>query len=156
MTKTKRVTIDGTDYDLRKLSADVGGYIWQRVQSACLKASQEQDAAKLQEAEQAQALADALTKPAEERMRGVCVLAYMYMPFADYKFALNAAMKATSRYDQTGLPMPLMTDGGVWAAGTDDLQTDPSLATHVMTESLVFSLHPYLAVRSAPQTSLTA
>jgi hypothetical protein len=151
--KTTTVEVEGKRYELRKMRAATGGYIWQRIQAACLRAAEERDPDKRVAVESAQALADALSRPAEERMRGVCALAYMYLTFADYEFALNATMRATSRYDDAGMPMPVMSDDGRWAGGTDDLEENPALATRVMTESLAFNLHPYLAARSTPPTA---
>jgi hypothetical protein len=155
--KTTIVEIDGQRYELRKMLAATGGYIWQRIQVACLRAAEERDPNRKVQVETAQELADALNRPPEERMRGVCALAYMYLTFADYEFTLTAAMRATSRFNDAGMPMPIMAYDGRWAGGTEDLEENPALATRVMTESLAFNLHPYLAARSeSPQKSPTA
>jgi hypothetical protein len=154
--KTTTVEVEGRRYDLRKMRAATGGYIWQRLQAACLRAGQEQDQTKLEQAAESQALADALARPSEERMRGVCALAFMYLPYEDYDFIVNAVAKSVSRHDANGLPMPLMSDDGRWSAGTDDLQDNPCLVTLVMMESLVYNLHPYLAARTGAPTTATA
>lgn len=139
--RTKNVTIGAAEYQLRRVTPAVGGYLWHRLMWACNKAAQ---AARHDGDDSTD---NPMTSASlEQRLRTICAIGFMQMDLADYEKAQAETLKATSRVDAaTGLPMPLMASDGRWAAGTDDIQADPFVVTQIITESLVFNLAPYLA-----------
>ena len=139
--RTTTVTIGAAEYQLRRFTPAVGGYLWHRLMWACNKAAQAASQGGADEAENAKAA----TLTPEQRLRTICAIGFMQMDLADYEKAQLECLKASSRVDAGGLPMPLMASDGRWAAGTEDVQVDPFLVTQIMTESLVFNLAPYLA-----------
>lgn len=142
--RTKNVPIGASEYQLRRVTPAVGGYLWHRLMWACNKAAQ----AAHQGGEAAEGAEQASDLTPEQRLRTICAIGFMQMDLADYEKAQMETLKATSRVDAGGLPMPLMAGDGRWTPGTEDVQTDPFLVTQIMTESLVFNLAPYLAGNS--------
>jgi hypothetical protein len=140
--KSKIVTIGDNRYEIRRLAADKGSYMWHRLMSAMVKvrSSMTQElvddpAATAVAVEQAQAMSP------EQRMRGVCGIAFMQLSVEDFTYMQTTCMKVTSRFEND-MPMPIMTDAGRWVA--DDIAFDPMLVTSLMTEVLVFNLISFL------------
>jgi DNA replicative helicase MCM subunit Mcm2 (Cdc46/Mcm family) len=144
--KTTIVTVNGQDYQVRKMTPVIGSYIWQLLMAACFKASQAMGT----QAEEAAAKAP--DKPDEttpaDKLRGLCGIAFMQLDFDKYEFIQTNCMKVVSHMEtlpggNAPTPMALMTWNGTWAEASvaDDLM----LVTRLMTEALVFSLSSFLA-----------
>jgi hypothetical protein len=136
--KTKMVDVEGGSYQLRKMTPDVGGYIWQKLMQAVFKAGQDS----VPREEDESAIAAAKARPAEDRVKGICALAFMGLSIADYRFVQNSSMKVVSRIEND-VPMPVMADDGRWAA--TDIADNPFLVTKLMTETLAFNLSSFLS-----------
>ena len=92
-------------------------------------------------------------KSAEEKLRGLCGIAFMHLDFKDYEFIQTNSLKVISRMEDAGgisAPIPIMTDSGQWAA--PEIADDLMLVTRLMVEALVFNLQSFLA-GSGPVTA---
>ena len=143
--KTTEVTVQGQQWLLRRMTPTTGSYIWQRLMAAMFKAQLDlgQQATEAAEAEEVK---DTEPKPTpEQRLRGMCGIAFMHLSFADTEFMQTAAMKVISRVETLAgvtSPMPVMDDSGRYAI--EDVANDPFLVTRLTVEALVFSLAPFL------------
>jgi len=98
------------------------------------------------------------TKPeeessAEEKLRGLCGIAFMHLDFKDYEFIQTNSLKVISRVESVGAastPLPIMTDSGQWAV--PEIADDLMLVTRLMVEAIVFNLSSFLA-GSGPATA---
>ena len=78
--RTTVVIVNDQNYQVRRMTAAVGSYIWQLLMAACFKARQsmpddvaEESSVKTEE-----------EKSAEEKLRGLCGIAFMHLDFKDY------------------------------------------------------------------------
>jgi hypothetical protein len=146
--RTSTVTVSDQEYQVRKMTAAVGSYIWQLLMAACFKAQQSMPDTKEQPS----------TKPeeessAEEKLRGLCGIAFMHLDFKDYEFIQTNSLKVISRVESVGAastPLPIMTDSGQWAV--PEIADDLMLVTRLMVEAIVFNLSSFLA-GSGPATA---
>jgi hypothetical protein len=135
----KIVPIDGHSYRLGRLTAAVGGYIWQRLLAAIYKAREtakpEQEPTKEDEAKP--------KPPVEDRMRTICGMTFMFLSFEDYQFVQRHCMAVVARKepDPAGYLDIQLTDGR-WAV--PEIESNPFLVTKLMTEVLVWNLAPFL------------
>jgi hypothetical protein len=139
--RTKTVEVDGTKYELRRMTPIMGSYFWQRLMHACYVAAQ----ARAVQQETDTAPEDAPKPLAEDRLRGLCAMAYMHMDMEDFERVQTACMKLISRLElNAGAEtfMPVMTDTGRWVAA--DLFDKPLTVTKLTTEALVFNLIGFL------------
>lgn len=129
----KTVTLDEKRYDIRKMTPYKAGYIWQLLMRAAFKASQ--DAAKSSGVEEPPEQQQA---PVEERLRGFCAMAFMYMDFDSFQFMQNECMQVISRWEslagQPEVPIPIMVEPGKWAA--KEVAEDPLLVTRLTIEAI--------------------
>lgn len=147
--RTTVVSINEQDYQVRRMTAAVGSYIWQLLMAACFKASQSMPSAAAEEP----STKPAEEKPAEEKLRGLCAIAFMHLDFKDYEFIQTNALKVISSMEDAGgtsVPIPVMTDSGQWA--NTEIADDLMLVTRLMVEALVFNLSSFLA-GSGPVTA---
>ena len=148
--KTTEVTVQGQQWLLRRMTPTTGSYIWQRLMAAMFKAQLDlgQQATEAAEAEEVK---DTEPKPTpEQRLRGMCGIAFMHLSFTDTEFMQTAAMKTISRVETMAgvtAPMPVMDDSGRYAI--EDVASDPFLVTRLTVEALVFSLAPFLVESGA-------
>ena len=162
--KTTEVTVQGQQWLLRRMTPTTGSYIWQRLMAAMFEAQLKMgqaatdaenaaDAAKDPETAKAEkeAAEEAAKKiPPEQRLRGMCGIAFMHLSFSDTEFMQTAAMKVISRVETLAgvtAPMPVMDDSGRYAI--EDVANDPFLVTRLTVEALVFSLAPFLVESGA-------
>ena len=158
--KTNVVSLGGERWEVRRLTPAVGSYIWQRLMAANVKAqSVNQDAiqATVDEAEEKRlkTLMDSVTP--EQRLRGVCGIAFMYMTFEDIEFVQTAAMRVTSLIQNAGgveTPVPVMADDGRGLLPL--LAEDPALVSQLVVEALAFSLVSFLQPTVASSRTATA
>ena len=148
--KTTEVTVQGQQWLIRRMTPTTGSYLWQRLMAAMFKAQLDlgQQATEAAEAEEAKST-DPKPTP-EQRLRGMCGIAFMHLSFADTEFMQTAAMKVISRVETLAgvtAPMPVMDDSGRYAI--EDVASDPFLVTRLTVEALVFSLAPFLAESGA-------
>ncbi len=138
---TSDVTIDGVRYQLRKMTPARAGYIWQRVIMAMFKA-QDEVGGSASDAD----LKVVERRSPEERVKGMCALAFMYMDLADFEFTQSEAMQAVSRWESIGgeapVPMPVMKDARQWAIA--DIAADPQLVTRLTLEVVAFNCAGFL------------
>ena len=148
--KTTEVTVQGQRYQVRRMTPTTGSYIWQRLMASMFKAQMEAGAV-AEEAPDVKATEAAAEKPTpEQRLRGICGIAFMHLSFADTEFMQTAAMKVISRVENlagTDTPMPVMDDSGRYSI--EDVASDPFLVTRLTVEALVFSLAPFLVESGA-------
>ena len=148
--KTTEVTVQGQQWLLRRMTPTTGSYIWQRLMAAMFKAQLDlgQQATEAAEAEEVK---DTEPKPTpEQRLRGMCGIAFMHLSFTDTEFMQTAAMKTISRVETMAgvtAPMPVMDSDGRYAI--EDVASDPFLVTRLTVEALVFSLAPFLVESGA-------
>jgi hypothetical protein len=142
--KAKQFELNGETYQFRRMTPAVGSYIWQRLMAACYKAGAESTQSTTTEPEAPET--DKLKPSAEERVRGLCGVAFMFFSFTDLEFVQKSAMKVTSKYepDEKGRALlPVMSDDGRW---TDQaLAESPFLVTRLTVEVLCFNLASFLA-----------
>ena len=149
--KTTEVTVGGQRWLIRRMTPTTGSYIWQRLMAAMFKAQMEASAAATETTEVDSKAVEAAEKATpEQRLRGMCGIAFMNLSFADTEFMQTAAMKVVSRVEELAgadTPMPVMDDSGRYAI--EDVATDPFLVTRLTVEALVFNLAPFLAESGA-------
>ena len=149
--KTTEVTVQGQRYQVRRMTPTTGSYIWQRLMASMFKAQMEAGAAATEAAEVDSKATEAAEKATpEQRLRGMCGIAFMHLSFTDTEFMQTAAMKVISRVETlagVATPMPIMDDTGRYAI--EDVASDPFLVTRLTVEALVFSLAPFLAASGA-------
>jgi hypothetical protein len=152
LTRSKVVELKGEVFEVRKLAPDVGSFIFMRMMSISMRMMQElaekeaEAAARKQSAQTPQEA----PKPEEEaapdsqisgEMR-VRALAFTVLSggvsFEDFQFIQTACLKATSKKNDSGLFMPIMTDGGVWTKDGDLVRDDVGVAMQVVSEVLIF------------------
>ena len=147
--KTTEVTVNGQRYQVRRMTPTTGSYIWQRLMASMFKAQME--AGVVAEETPDVKAAEAVEKATpEQRLRGMCGIAFMHLSFTDTEFMQTASMKVISRIENLAgndMPMPIMDDSGRYAI--DDVASDPFLVTRLTVEALVFSLAPFLAESGA-------
>jgi hypothetical protein len=118
--------------------------------ASMFKAQMEAGAGIAESAEDIKAAEAAPQATPEQRLRGMCGIAFMHLSFADTEFMQTAAMKVISRVEVlagVATPMPVMDDSGRYAI--EDVANDPFLVTRLTVEALVFSLAPFLAESGA-------
>jgi hypothetical protein len=136
---TKIVSVDGVNYQLRRMTPLVGGYIWQRLMAALYKAQE----GRKQEPEPTVEDASKPKPSAEERMRAMCGVAFLFLSFEDFQFVQKHCMQVLMREEPVAGFLPVQMDDGRWAS--KEVEANPLLVTKLMVEALVFSLHPFLA-----------
>jgi hypothetical protein len=127
----------------------VGSYIWQRLMAAAFKASQQ---VATQPVAEEPAKADEPTASPEDKLRSLCVVAFMQLSYDDTAFIQNTCMKIVSRVELIGdteAAIPIMQQDGTWAA--PDVMDNPFLITQLTTEVIVFNLASFLAESSPAQ-----
>jgi hypothetical protein len=136
---TKLVTVDGANYQIRRMTPAVGGYIWQRMMAAVYKAQEGRKEEPTPEPE-----VDDKKKPTpEERMRGMCGVTFMFLSFEDFQFVQKHCMQVLTREEPGAGFLGLQLDDGRWVA--KDVENNPLLVTKLMVEVLVFNLTAFLA-----------
>jgi hypothetical protein len=143
--KEKTVEVSGQRWMIRRMTPVAGSYIWQRLMAAMFKAQAaapqvEEDSAAAAQTEEAVAKATP-----EQRLRGMCGVAFTYLTFVDTEFIQAAAMKVTSRIENLAgvdTPMPVMMNDGRYAIA--EIADDPFLVTRLTMEALVFNLASFL------------
>ena len=148
--KTTEVTVNGQRWLVRRMTPTTGSYIWQRLMASMFKAQLEAGAAATEAAEADSKKGESVELTPEQRLRGMCCIAFMHLSFADTEFMQTASMKVISRIENLAgndTPMPIMDDSGRYAI--DDVASDPFLVTRLTVEALVFSLAPFLAESGA-------
>jgi hypothetical protein len=147
--KTTEVTVQNQRWQIRRMTPTTGSYIWQRLMAAMFKAQME--AGVTAETSATASVESTEPKPTpEQRLRGMCGIAFMHLSFADTEFMQVASMKVISRIESLAgvdTPMPAMDDAGRYAI--DDVASDPFLVTRLTVEALVFSLAPFLVESGA-------
>ena len=139
--KVKTVEVDGAQYEVRRMTPAVGSYIWQKLMAACYKAGESaKDSTQPEEGRVEKLLP---TPTAEERLRALCGVAFMFMDFETFLFVQASAMKVLSRHEGPAGFIPVMTDDGRWSV--NELSDSPMLVTRLAVEALVFNLHSFLA-----------
>jgi hypothetical protein len=136
--RTKTVEVDGREYQVRRLPADEGSWIYYRMLGACSKAASEQP----QQGQQTDAPAPVMS--GEERARTLCAIALMYLDFQTSKFTLQRSLQCVSRQEVNAgvrAAMPVVTTDGRWAI--TELEHDMVTTTKLMVEVLVFSLSDF-------------
>ena len=137
--ETKSVTIDEANYQLRRMTPAVGSYIWQLLMKAVYKSQEGQK----EDVTQPAPLPDAMKPSNEERLRGMCGVAFMFLGFDDFQFVQRNCMLKLSREEATAGYLPVMADDGRWA--NKELEQNPFLVTRLMVEVLAFNLSSFLA-----------
>ena len=148
--KTTEVTVNGQRWLVRRMTPTTGSYIWQRLMASMFKAQMEAGVVAEDAPDTAKAEEAAEQPTPEQRLRGMCGIAFMHLSFADTEFMQTAAMKVISRVETlagVATPMPIMDDSGRYAI--EDVASDPFLVTRLTVEALVFSLAPFLAASGA-------
>lgn len=156
MQRSKTVELNGSRYELRKLTPEVGTSIWHRMTVALWKAQRKvgadsQEAKELTE-EQKVAM-DAV--PPEDKLRDMCPLAFMGLDFEDHRFIQSSCMRAVSRYELNAgaeTLMPVMTDNGKWVA--EDIADNPFLVTKLTVEVVAYNLASFLSQGAVSATKL--
>ena len=146
--KTTEVTVNGQRWLIRRMTPTTGSYIWQRLMASMFKAQMEAGVAEDTVPEPSKPDEPKLTP--EQRLRGMCGIAFMHLSFADTEFMQTAAMKVISRVENLAgmdTPMPVMDSDGRYAI--EDVASDPFLVTRLTVEALVFSLAPFLVESGA-------
>ena len=120
-TQPKIVPVQGRKYQLRKLPAVEGSFIYMRMMGAIYKASGEQVAANHRAPARAH---DRHAEPeappemtAEQRVRALCTSGFMHLGHEDFIAIQTACLKAVNRVETLNgveTPMPVMTDQGEW------------------------------------------
>ena len=147
--KTTEVTVQGQQWLIRRMTPTTGSYIWQRLMAAMFKAQLEAGAV-AEEVPDVKAAEAAPQATPEQRLRGMCGIAFMHLSFADTEFMQTSAMKVISRIENLAgndTPMPVMDSDGRYVI--EDVASDPFLVTRLTVEALVFSLAPFLAESGA-------
>ena len=147
--KTTEVTVNGQRWLINRMTPTTGSYIWQRLMAAMFKAQMEAGVV-AEEVPDVKAVEAAEQVAPEQRLRGMCGIAFMNFSFADTEFTQTAAMKVIRRVENlagTDTPMPVMDSDGRYTI--DDVASDPFLVTRLTVEALVFSLAPFLAQAGA-------
>jgi hypothetical protein len=134
---TKIVEIDKQRYHVRLFTPAVGGYIWQKLMAACFRARRV-----MPDSEPVQPSDAGAELTPEEKLRGLCGLAFMYLEIDEYTFVQNSCMKVLSQYDANDAPMPVMDNTGTWF--NKELPARPLLVTKLMVEVLVHNLVGFL------------
>ena len=136
--KTKIVLLDEVNYQVRRMTPAVGSHIWQLLMKAVYKAQEGQ------KEEVVSAPPPDAPKPSnEERLRGMCGVAFMFLSFDDFQFIQRNCMLKLSCEEAAVGYLPVMADDGRWAA--KDLEDNPFLVTRLTVEVLVFNLSSFLA-----------
>jgi hypothetical protein len=133
---TKIVSVDGVNYQLRRMTPVVGGYIWQRLLAAVYKA---QEGRKQEEAVED----DTKPKPTnEEKLRTLCGVAFLFLAFDDYEFVQKNCMRLVEREEAgAGFLAVQLADGRM---AVPELEANPLSVTKLMVEVLVFNLSSFL------------
>jgi hypothetical protein len=135
--ETKIVPIDGVNYQLRRMTPTVGGYLWQRLMAALYKAK-ESSAPQPEEKED-----ETKPKPStEERLRGMCGVCFVFMSFDDYEFVQKRCMLMVEREEPGAGFLAVQLSDGRWVS--KEVEANPLLVTKLMVEVLVFNLHSFL------------
>jgi hypothetical protein len=138
-TRSKVVELSGKKFEVRRLPADVGSFIFMRMMGIGIR--------NLSETPQA-------AKPAEQpvvetKMTGEMRVRAMFftvfsgnISFEDFKFIQNACMKSVScikHQADTDFPMPIMTDNGAWTPDAgEEISMDSGMIMKLTSEVLVF------------------
>jgi hypothetical protein len=138
--KTKIVLLDEVNYQVRRMTPAVGSHIWQLLMKAVYKA---QEGQKEEPTAPSVDNAEAKKPSNEERLRGMCGVAFMFLSFDDFQFIQRNCMLKLSRSEGAAGYLPVMADDGRWAAS--ELEESPFLVTRLMVEVLVFNLESFLA-----------
>lgn len=133
--KSRKFELDGTTYEVRRMTPVVGSYIWQVMMRAAVRASKDMGGGSVQGQEGALEQATA-----EEKTRGLATLALMNMDFREHEFVQNAVMRLMLRHEN-GAPMPFMVDDSRWDSRIyEEIGSNPALVTKLVIEGLVFNL----------------
>lgn len=151
--KIKTVEVKGRNYQLRKMDATAGGFIYMRMVGVLMNAAQ--DAAVRSKADVPDA--EAVEMDNEAKAKSLITLAVMNgMKYEDVQFAYRYALQAVSVEavvkDTIGW-LPVSNQHGVVV--DHELQDDPELLTQVAIASLSHSLAPFFSTSgssSAPPT----
>ena len=109
--ETKIVPIDGVNYQLRRMTPTVGGYLWQRLMAALYKAK-ESSAPQTEEKED-----ETKPKPStEERLRGMCGVCFVFMSFDDYEFVQKRCMLMVEREEPGAGFLAVQLSDGRWVS----------------------------------------
>ena len=141
--RTTTTQIDGATYQLRKMTPVVGSYIWQRLMAAAFKAARQVGAVGDSAPDEAAQAAP------EDRLRGLCAVAFMQLSFEDTGFIQTECMKTISRMEIVGdteSAIPVMMQNGTWAA--PEVADNPFLVTKLATEAIAFNLTSFLPASS--------
>lgn len=148
--KTDIVTVQGQRYQLRKLQADVGSFIYMKMMGALLTGGATQEVAEQTEEDKEQQK----NTPPRIKARMLCSLAFMRgLSYEHMQFAQKQAMMVVSRLEDGpsgDLPMPLMTDSGKWVPSQryGAIEEEGGLVQKLVLESLAFSLESFFSESS--------
>jgi hypothetical protein len=148
--RTKTVTIDDTEYQIRRFSPAVGSFILGRVLSAGARAMR--DATERNGNHEAQPVQEGKEfdpKDAEPAARAMAVAAVLQGTFSieDHSLIQTECMKVCSRMeenDKGSFPMPLVNDKGQWAI--PELREDVNTAIQLEVEVLTFNFTDFFAL----------
>jgi hypothetical protein len=144
--KTKVVLIMGHKFQLTKLPARVGSFIFWRLLGAC---SQVAERAASRNGGSLPTAQDAPESTPEQRLRSMCAIGFSTMSFEDFDFIQRQALANVLRFEND-IPMPIMMANGQWADSKDTpISTNTALVTKLTEESLVFSLADFFEESSA-------
>jgi hypothetical protein len=148
MSRSKVVELKGASYEVRKLSPDVGSFIFMRMMSISMRMMQERAERELEAASKRRGSVEQVAEqPTEEQpaISGedrVRALAFTVLSggveFSDFQFIQTACLKVASKKDENGNAMPIMTDGGVWTKDGYGVRDDVGLVMQLVSEVLVF------------------
>jgi hypothetical protein len=140
--KTKRVTIDDTQYQLKRFAPDVGSFILSRILSAGTRALIETMKALGDVQPPTSALGEPVPEPQvedhEARIRQMATSAFGVMSFDERSMIQRRCLEACSRLEGEDTPMPLANSSGTII---DDLQ----LVMCLELEVLVFNFQDFFA-----------
>lgn len=143
-TRSKVVPVNDGKYEVRRLPADVGSFIFMRMLGIQMRMQAEQQAntATAQQQEQAEAAETVKHQiDGETRVRALAFSVFSGgMEFKDFQFIQKACLKCVSKQevrDEHTFFMPLMQDDGTWVPSYEDLQYDTSLVMNLTTEVMV-------------------
>ena len=125
--KTKQVEVNGQLYQIRKLRANVGSFILTRILAAGISA------------------ASVGGKPTDDLLKAVFTAFLRGLDFDTFSFIQNNCLAAVSRMTDSGdgnlVPMPIVSDSGVFAV--PEIADNLSLVMGLTVQSLLFNLSDF-------------
>jgi len=143
ITRSKVVELSGKKFEIRRLPADTGSFIFMRMLGISMRSvaqSRESEHVAKERAEPT----EATPISGEMRVRALSFAVFSGdIAFDDFKFIQAACMKSVSKFNAEDMPIPIMTDNGLWTPAGEDIVANVGLLTRLTTEVLIFSFSDF-------------